>query len=135
VKSSDFQIANFQEAERIRCHAKDRFISAKLVFIGEALSKKEDVNGRPFNGVADRVLSTAMEKAGIKRSQVFITNLVKYRPSGNRVPDECEQTAYLGCILKGKFLLSRQKLSVCWKVPHVTHSLVENQLLPIEEKL
>ena len=46
---------------------KDRFISAKLVFIGEAPGKNEDEKGKPFVGAAGRVLSMAMEKAGIKR--------------------------------------------------------------------
>ena len=68
-------------------------ISAKLVFICEAPGENEDENGKPFVGAAaaaaGRVLSTAMEKAGIKRSEVFITNLVKCLPSGNPVPEDC----------------------------------------------
>jgi DNA polymerase len=92
VKSPDVQVANFQEADRMLCQAKDRFTSAKLIFIGEAPRKNKDENGKPFVGAAGRVLSTAMEEARIKRSQVFITNLVRCRPPGNRVPEECEQT-------------------------------------------
>jgi uracil-DNA glycosylase len=62
------------------CQAKDRFTSAKLIFIGEAPGKNKDENGKPFVAAAGRVLSIAMEKARIKRSQVFITNVVRCRP-------------------------------------------------------
>lgn len=68
-------------------------LSAKLLFIGEAPGKNEDEKGKPFVGAAGSILSTAMEKAGIKRSQVFITNVVKCRPPKNRIPDEDERTA------------------------------------------
>jgi uracil-DNA glycosylase family 4 len=80
-------------------------ISAKLIFIGEAPGKNEDEKGKPFVGAAGSILSTAMEKAGITRSEVFITNRVKCRPPGNQVPEECEQT-HVGRILKGKFKFS-----------------------------
>ncbi len=65
--------------------------SAKIIFIGEAPGKNEDEKGRPFIGVAGRILDEALQKAGIERSQVFITNIVKCRPPGNRIPedDEC----------------------------------------------
>ena len=68
-------------------------ISAKLIFIGEAPGKNEDEKGKPFVGAAGCILSTAMEKAGITRSEVFITNVVKCRPPGNRVPEEDERIA------------------------------------------
>ena len=67
--------------------------SAKLMFIGEAPGKNEDEKGRPFVGAAGRILSEAMEKAGIKRSQVFITNVVKCRPPNNRIPQDDERNA------------------------------------------
>ena len=67
--------------------------SAKLMFIGEAPGKNEDEKGRPFVGAAGRILSEAMEKAGIKKSQVFITNVVKCRPPNNRIPQDDERNA------------------------------------------
>src|ERR671934_860525 len=67
--------------------------SAKLMFIGEAPGKNEDEKGRPFVGAAGRILNEAMEKAGIKRSQVFITNVVKCRPPNNRIPQDDERNA------------------------------------------
>jgi uracil-DNA glycosylase family 4 len=68
-------------------------LSAKIMFIGEAPGKSEDEKGRPFVGASGRVLDSLLEKAGIERSQVFITNVVKCRPPNNRVPEEDEVTA------------------------------------------
>lgn len=67
--------------------------SAKIIFIGEAPGKNEDEKGRPFIGFAGRILDDALQKAGIKRSQVFITNIVKCRPPGNRIPEDNEVAA------------------------------------------
>lgn len=68
-------------------------LSAKIMFIGEAPGNSEDKVGRPFVGAAGRILDDLLKKAGIERSQVFITNMVKCRPPNNRVPKEDELTA------------------------------------------
>jgi uracil-DNA glycosylase len=68
-------------------------VSAKIMFIGEAPGKNEDLKGKPFVGAAGRILDQAMKKAGIERSKVFITNVVKCRPPSNRVPEEDERIA------------------------------------------
>lgn len=68
-------------------------ISAKIMFIGEAPGRSEDEKGRPFVGAAGRILDNLLNKAGIERSQVFITNIVKCRPPNNRVPEEDELTS------------------------------------------
>ncbi len=68
-------------------------LSAKIIFIGEAPGRSEDEKGRPFVGAAGRILDELLKKAGIERSQVFITNIVKCRPPNNRVPKEDELTA------------------------------------------
>jgi uracil-DNA glycosylase len=68
-------------------------ISAKIMFIGEAPGRSEDEKGKPFVGVAGRILDDLLKKAGIERSQVFITNIVKCRPPNNRVPEEDELIA------------------------------------------
>ena len=67
-------------------------INASIVFIGEAPGYWEDVKGRPFVGAAGKLLNEAFEKAGIQRSKVYITNVVKCRPPGNRdpLPEEIE---------------------------------------------
>lgn len=68
-------------------------LSAKIMFIGEAPGRNEDEKGRPFVGAAGRILDDLLKKAGIERSQVFITNIVKCKPPNNRVPKEDELTA------------------------------------------
>jgi DNA polymerase len=68
-------------------------LAAKIMFIGEAPGRSEDEKGRPFVGAAGRILDDMLKKAGIERSQVFITNVVKCRPPGNRVPEEDESAA------------------------------------------
>lgn len=66
--------------------------AAALVFIGEAPGRDEDLKGAPFVGRAGKVLDSALSSAGVSREMVYITNLVKCRPPGNRRPrtDEAE---------------------------------------------
>src|SRR3954471_2006712 len=63
---------------------------ARVMLIGEAPGWNEDQQGRPFVGAAGKFLEELLAKAGLKRSDVFITNVVKSRPPGNRdpLPDE-----------------------------------------------
>jgi uracil-DNA glycosylase len=63
---------------------------ARVMLIGEAPGWNEDQQGRPFVGAAGRFLEELLAKAGMKRDEVFITNVVKSRPPGNRdpLPDE-----------------------------------------------
>lgn len=63
---------------------------AEIVFIGEAPGKNEDLKGEPFVGAAGKFLDEMLEMIGLKREQVYITNIVKYRPPSNRdpLPDE-----------------------------------------------
>ncbi len=68
-------------------------LAAKIMFVGEAPGRSEDEKGRPFVGAAGRILDEMLAKAGISRSQVFITNVVKCRPPNNRVPEEEEVAA------------------------------------------
>lgn len=68
---------------------------AKLVFIGEAPGKNEDLQGKPFVGAAGRFLNEMLEMIGLKREDVYITNIVKYRPPSNRDPYPEEKQAFL----------------------------------------
>ena len=68
-------------------------LAAKIMFVGEAPGRSEDEKGRPFVGAAGRILDDLLQKAGIERSQVFITNVVKCRPPNNRVPEDDEAVA------------------------------------------
>ena len=60
--------------------------NANIVFIGEAPGKKEDEMGLPFVGASGRFLNEMLAAAGMNREDVYITNIVKYRPPNNRDP-------------------------------------------------
>jgi uracil-DNA glycosylase family 4 len=68
---------------------------ADIVFIGEAPGKNEDIQGKPFVGAAGKFLSEMLEMIDLKRPDVYITNIVKYRPPDNRDPLPEEKAAFL----------------------------------------
>lgn len=65
--------------------------NARLMFIGEGPGRDEDIKGRPFVGEAGKLLTRIIENGmGIKREEVYICNVVKCRPPGNRDPEKEE---------------------------------------------
>ena len=66
---------------------------AEIVFIGEAPGKKEDEFGRPFVGAAGKFLDEMLGLINLKREDIYITNIVKYRPPNNRDPLPEEKSA------------------------------------------
>ena len=66
---------------------------SEIVFIGEAPGKNEDIEGRPFVGSAGKFFEEMLEGIGMKRSDIYITNIVKYRPPNNRDPEPEEKEA------------------------------------------
>lgn len=68
---------------------------AEVVFIGEAPGKNEDLQGKPFVGAAGKFLNEMLEMIGLKREDIYITNIVKYRPPNNRDPLPEEKKAFL----------------------------------------
>ena len=64
---------------------------AEIMFIGEAPGAREDREGRPFVGPAGQFLNELLESIGFKRSDVYISNVVKYRPPDNRDPTDEEK--------------------------------------------
>lgn len=59
---------------------------ARILFVGEAPGKSEDLEGRPFVGAAGKFLNEMLAAINLKREDVYITNVVKYRPPNNRDP-------------------------------------------------
>lgn len=79
------------------CHGRTNLVfgegspKARLVFVGEGPGREEDLAGRPFVGEAGRLLTKIIENGmGLKREDVYICNVVKCRPPGNRDPEEDE---------------------------------------------
>ena len=66
---------------------------AALMFVGEGPGQEEDIQGRPFVGRAGQLLTKIISAMAFERSQVFIANIVKCRPPGNRVPRREEVAA------------------------------------------
>ncbi|MHB1864931.1 MAG: uracil-DNA glycosylase family protein [Candidatus Saccharimonadales bacterium] len=69
--------------------------SSDIVFIGEAPGKNEDLKGLPFVGAAGKFLDEMLDIIGLNRSDVYITNIVKYRPPNNRDPLPSEKSAFI----------------------------------------
>lgn len=73
---------------------------ADIVFIGEAPGKNEDLQGKPFVGAAGKFLDTMLAEAGMDRNDVYITNIVKYRPPNNRDPLPEEKAEFWPYLVK-----------------------------------
>ncbi|MBC7459255.1 uracil-DNA glycosylase [Candidatus Saccharibacteria bacterium] len=73
---------------------------ADIIFIGEAPGKKEDETGLPFVGASGKVLDQLLESIAMRREDVFITSIVKYRPPNNRDPTTSEKSAFLPYLLR-----------------------------------
>ena len=63
---------------------------AKIVFVGEAPGKNEDLKGLPFIGSAGKVLDQLLHSIDLKREDIYITSILKYRPPNNRNPSLAE---------------------------------------------
>lgn len=73
---------------------------AEILFIGEAPGKNEDLQGRPFVGRAGKILDQLLASIGLTRNQVFIANVLKCRPPGNRDPRSEEVEACKGYLYR-----------------------------------
>ena len=82
-----------------------------IVFIGEAPGKNEDLQGEPFVGAAGKFLNEMLAMIGLERKDIYITNIVKYRPPNNRDPLPEEKLAFLP-FLKRQLDIIKPKLIV-----------------------
>jgi len=73
---------------------------ARLMFIGEGPGADEDASGRPFVGAAGQLLDKMINAMHLAREEVYIANIVKCRPPGNRMPGEEEAAACIGYLRK-----------------------------------
>ena len=85
---------------------------AEVMFIGEGPGEQEDLTGRPFVGRAGQLLDEMLSMIDLRREKVFIGNIVKCRPPGNRDPLNIEQEACIG-YLRNQVALLRPKIIVC----------------------
>jgi len=79
--------------------------SPELVFVGEGPGADEDAQGRPFVGRAGELLTAMIAAMGFSRESVYICNVVKCRPPGNRLPEKDEVAACIGYLVRQLELL------------------------------
>ena len=111
----------------------DGDVNAEVVFIGEAPGKNEDEVGLPFVGAAGKFLNEMLGEVGISRKEVYITNIVKYRPPNNRDPLPDEKSAFWPYlikqldIIKPRIIVTLGRHSMEYFLPNQKISLIHGQ--------
>ena len=114
---------------------------AEIMFIGEGPGFHENMQGRPFVGAAGDLLVELLAGIGLKREQVFITNVVKCRPPGNRDPEPHELRAcnsYLEKqlqIINPKVVVTLGRFSMAKFIPNAKISEVHGQPMKVKGML
>lgn len=131
------EIRNFKGLE-IACQATNAVPGegnpdAKIMFIGEAPGFNEDRLGRPFVGQAGKILEKSLNEIGLTREEVYITNIVKFRPPDNRdpFPEEIEACRdWLDrqiAVIQPKIIVTLGRFSMAKFIEGVTISHVHGQ--------
>lgn len=86
---------------------------ARILFVGEAPGADEDAQGEPFVGAAGQLLDKITVACGLKREEIYICNILRCRPPGNRKPQPDEAT---NCreYLDGQIAIIDPEFIVCW---------------------
>jgi DNA polymerase len=115
-------------------------VDAEIMFIGEAPGFHENEQGRPFVGAAGRFLDQLLEQAGVTRAEVFIANVVKCRPPGNRDPQQEELAAcneYLEAQIEAvnpSIIVTLGRFSMGRFIPGAKISAVHGQMKKVGER-
>jgi uracil-DNA glycosylase family 4 len=126
---------------RTRAVPGDGPVDAVIMFIGEAPGFHEDQQGLPFVGAAGRLLDELLEKSSINRREVFITNVIKCRPPGNRDPKVEEVEAcksYLDqqiALINPKVVVTLGRHSMARAFPDEKISYVHGQARQVGEQI
>ena len=111
----------------------DGNVDADIVFIGEAPGKNEDEQGVPFVGAAGKFLDAMLETINLKRADIYITNIVKYRPPSNRDPLPEEKSAFWPYLVRQldvinpKIVVTLGRHSMEYFLPEQKISLIHGQ--------
>lgn len=109
--------------------------NAEIMIIGEAPGEEEDKQGRPFVGKAGKVLNKMIEEIGLKREEIYITNVVKCRPPENREPMEDEASICIENYLKRQIELINPKIILLLGSVAAKHVLGAKNISQIRGKL
>jgi uracil-DNA glycosylase family 4 len=107
--------------------------NAAIMFVGEGPGFHEDQQGRPFVGAAGQFLDELLQSIGLRRSEVYITNVVKCRPPGNRDPQPEEMAAcqsYLDrqiALIKPKVIVTLGRFSMARAFPNEKISAIHGK--------
>ncbi len=110
---------------------------ANVVLVGEAPGKHEDLHGEPFVGASGTFLNAMLEAAGMNRADIYITNIVKYRPPNNRDPSAAEKAVFLPylleelAIIQPKVVITLGRHSMEYFLPDATISEVHGQVFEV----
>jgi DNA polymerase len=96
-----------------------------IMFIGEAPGSNEDLQGRPFVGTAGQLLTKMLQAISLSREEVYITNVVKCRPPGNRNPSTEEIATCLPYLYEQIKIIEPKFICALGKVP--AHSLLNTK--------
>jgi uracil-DNA glycosylase family 4 len=116
-------------------------LDAKIMFVGEAPGAKEDEAGEPFVGAAGKLLSELLGSIGLAREDIYITNVVKFRPPENRdpTPMEVEQNAvYLAeelDLIAPEIIVLLGRHAMRWFFPALTISEVRGKARKKDDRL
>jgi DNA polymerase len=94
-------------------------LSVKALLVGEAPGRQEDARGQPFVGQAGKLLDELLDAVGLKRSDVFLTNVIKCRPPNNRTPKSqeiCNCLPYLHeqiALVKPRIICALGRIAAC----------------------
>jgi DNA polymerase len=106
----------------------DGSAGARLMFVGEGPGADEDAQGLPFVGKAGQLLNNMINAMGLKREEVYIANVVKCRPPGNRVPEPVEANT-CSPFLFGQIDVVRPEVLVALGATAATYLLGQRQPL------
>ncbi|MEW6715937.1 MAG: uracil-DNA glycosylase [Chloroflexota bacterium] len=116
-------------------------VDAEIIFIGEGPGFYENEQGRPFVGAAGRFLEELLAEIGMKREQVFITNVVKCRPPSNRDPNPEELAACAAYLdrqiqaINPKVIVTLGRYSMGRYIPGAKISDIHGQAMKIKGRL
>ncbi len=99
--------------------------SARLMFVGEAPGRNEDLQGEPFVGAAGKLLDELLGSIGLDRSEVYIANVLKCRPPGNRDPQPEEVTMCTPFLNEQVRLIAPEVIATLGN--HATHHVLDTQ--------
>lgn len=127
-------IANLRQGAKQLVPGDGRLRRPRLILIGEAPGANEDDIGTPFIGKSGHLLNELLRVANLQREDVWITNVVKYRPPANRTPDNLEIEAFLPYLRKEVSLVAGASCSMLVGLGRVACCAVAGEAISVVQQ-